>query len=487
MSSQRIPGPLLSQLSQFVAAQIGLHFPPERWHDLERGISSVAQELNFANAESCISWLVSSPLTKDQIETLASHLTIGETYFFREKRTFEILAEHIFPQFIRSRSGSKPCLKIWSAGCCTGEEPYSIAMLLDRLIPDIHNWRITILATDINPHFLRQASTGVYSEWSFRDSPQWIKEKYFARKEDGRLAILPHLKRMVHFAYLNLVEDVYPSLLNHTQAIDVIFCRNVLMYFAPEQMKKVVDNLYRSLVDGGWLMVSPSETSQTIYAQFITVNFPGLILYRKVLSSDSRAADRGDQLAGSDPRLATLNLPPPMAEAQATGTLPQKPSQPVGLKEMAPAKTADPRPSPYAEAHENHSPATALLARAYANQGKLAEALAWCEKAVAADKLNPGLHYLRATILQEQGAVAEAVMSLKRVLYLDQNFVLAHFALGNLMLRQGKLSESQKHLENALALLPAYRPEETLPEAEGVTAGRLGEIIVSLMEKKTLP
>jgi chemotaxis protein methyltransferase CheR len=125
----------------------------------------------------------------------------------------------------------------------------------------------------------------------------------------------------------------------------------------------------------------------------------------------------------------------------------------------------------------------ALLARAYANQGHLAAALEWCDKAIAADKLNAGLRYLRATIRQEQGANDEAMVSLKQALYLDPNFVLAHFALGNLALRQGKLKESDKHFANALWLLSAYRPEDVLPESEGVTAGRLMQIIRSTSKK----
>jgi len=121
-----------------------------------------------------------------------------------------------------------------------------------------------------------------------------------------------------------------------------------------------------------------------------------------------------------------------------------------------------------------------LLVRAYADQGLIKEALEWCEKAIAADTLNPGLYYLKATILQEQGAIEEAIGSLKRALYLDQDFVLAHFALGNLALQQGKFKASGKHFNNALSLLKIYGQEEVLPESEGITAGRLREIITGI-------
>jgi len=249
-----LPDPLLSRLSDFLEAQMGLHFPKERWRDLDRGIAAASREAGYAEAEAYIRWLLTAPLTRTQIEGLASHLTVGETYFFREKRSLEILEQQILPELLRTRAQTEKHLRIWSAGCCTGEEPYSIAMLLDQLIPDLEKWNVTILATDINPQFLRKAAKGIYGAWSFRDTPGWIRERYFTKRQDGRFEIQPRIRRRVTFSYLNLAEDAYPSLVNSTNAMDVILCRNVLMYFAQERARKVVDNLHRSLVDGGWLI-----------------------------------------------------------------------------------------------------------------------------------------------------------------------------------------------------------------------------------------
>jgi chemotaxis protein methyltransferase CheR len=203
---------LLSHLSEFVAAQIGLRFSRERWRDLERGIGSAAREFGFRDAESCVRWLVSSPLTRSQIEILADHLTVGETYFFREASCFEWLERRVLPELIRAGRESERRLRIWSAGCCTGEEPYSIAMLLDLMVPDLNDWNITILATDINPRFLKKAQEGVYTEWSFRDTPGRIKERYFIERKRGHYEITASIKKRVTFSYLNLAEDVYPSL-----------------------------------------------------------------------------------------------------------------------------------------------------------------------------------------------------------------------------------------------------------------------------------
>ena len=195
-----LPDALLARLSEFLESQIGLHFPRERWRDLERGIAAASRESGYAEAEAFVRWLLSAPLTRTQIEGLASHLTVGETYFFREKRSFDILEQHILPELLRTRAQTDKRLRIWSAGCCSGEEPYSIAMLLDRLIPDLEKWNLTILATDINPGFLRKAARGVYGAWSFRDTPAWIRERFFISRQDGRFEIQPRMRRMVSFS-----------------------------------------------------------------------------------------------------------------------------------------------------------------------------------------------------------------------------------------------------------------------------------------------
>lgn len=134
---------------------------------------------------------------------------------------------------------------------------------------------------------------------------------------------------------------------------------------------------------------------------------------------------------------------------------------------------------------QNDTQAIALLARTFANQGKLTDALEWCDKAVNTDKLNPSFHYLRATILQEQGEIEGAITSLKRALYLEPDFALAHFALGNLAWQQGKIRESDRHFRNALSILHGRNKADLLPESDGVTVGRLSEIISCMTERKT--
>ena len=446
-----LPDALLSRLSDFLESHMGLHFPKARWRDLERGIAAASREAGFAAAEAYIQWLLAAPLTRIQIEGLASHLTVGETYFFREQRSLDILEQQILPELLRARAQTEKHIRIWSAGCCTGEEPYSIAMLLDRLIPDLEKWNLTILATDINPRFLRKAAQGIYGAWSFRDTPGWLKERYFTRRQDGRFDIQPRIRRMVSLSYLNLAEDAYPSLVNGTNAMDVILCRNVLMYFAQERAKMVVDKLHRSLVDGGWLITSPAETSNVQFSAFTAVEFPGAFLYRKMAPAEREPA------AFVAPRLAFA--PEVLHEA--------------GGEQAVKVATADLREHGERDTHRSK-------ARACADEGRLAEASAWCDKAIAADKLNPAHYYLLATIEQEQGQSEAAERSLGRALYLEPDFVLAHFALGNLCLSAGRQREARRHFGNALTLLRARPADAPVTEADGLSAGRLVEIIAAV-------
>lgn len=501
---------LLAQLSAFVARHMGLHFPRERWRDLERGVRSATHEFGHANVEACAQRLLSASLTKQQIETLASHLTVGETYFFREPRSFAVFEDHILPELIRSRQGAEQQLRIWSAGCCTGEEPYSLAILLDRVLPASRQWRLTILGTDVNPRFLQKAAEGVFGEWSFRNAPPWLKERYFTPVSARRFAILPRIKEMVTFAYLNLAEDTYPSLASNTNAMDLIFCRNVLMYFAADHARAVIRNFHRSLVAGGWLSVSPAETSTQLFAPFTPIHFDGAIFYRKEdkslpalatpsrekLTTVARHEDARVPSLSTQPAPSFIPTPPPQVlPRQGEG------GRPALTAEQS--QTIDAQPTPYQaalalyaqgnyleaartltsepELQEATATRAALFARIYANLGDLPEARRWAEKAIEADKLDPEFHYLHAMILQEQEAMEEAVASLKRALYLDPDFVLAYFALGNLALRRRRVKEADKQFTTALALLQHYRDDEALPFSDGLAAGRLRAMIQSSM------
>jgi len=453
----------LGGLSEMLCARMGLHFPRERWDDLEKGLASACRELGFSDPASCARWLLSAPMTQGQVEILASHLTVGETYFLRDARSFEVLEQRVLPDLLRSRGEAEWRLRVWSAGCCTGEEPYSIAMLLDRALPDSRKRNLTILATDINPIFLRQAAQGVYGEWSFRALPGWMRERYFTRRGDGRLEVRAEIRRMVTFAYLNLADEAFPSLATNTNALDVIFCRNVLMYFAPERAAAAAGRLHRALCDGGWLFVSPSEMSQALFPQFAMADLGGALAYRKSACGRPQAAAQPSPAS----HVSASSLAPMGAQEGAVRVRP-----PVRSGDVEDVVQLQPLAAAAASPFE--------AARREADEGRLDAALAWCDKALAADRLDPTHHYLHAMIQLERGQRDAAALALERALYLAPELVVAHVALGNLRMGQGRHPEARRHFGNALELLRKLPDDAPVPESDGLIAGRMADIVASL-------
>ncbi|MDO9548672.1 MAG: CheR family methyltransferase [Candidatus Marinimicrobia bacterium] len=494
-----IPEPLLAQLCQFLENKMGLAFPARRWPELDRKITLLAQKSTCKDAPAYCDWLFSNALSKSQIEELARQLTIGETYFYRDRKSYHVLEQYVLPVIIESRRNQGKYLRIWSAGCASGEEPYTIAIILRQLIPDIAEWNIHILATDINPDFLEKARKGIYTQWSFRDVPESFQTKYFEEIGKNKYRILPGICDMVHFEYLNLAEDIYPSLTNNTNAMDIIFCRNVMIYFSQNLIGRIAQKFFHSLVEQGYLIVSPVEVSQTLAQTYETVRFQNVTLYRRNPNAAKNKVAIGKE---ARPIYPAFIHPQPLAKPTQVTVIPEA-IQPV-ISEPAKKipdreKLVVPEDKFYQDAlvayeqgnyhaaesvlkeiisaKKHHLPAIILLTKVNANLGRLDEALQLCREALEIDKLDPMLHYLQATILAELGDQPASIAALKKTIYLDPDFVLAHFYLGNVNLQLRQTSNARRYFQNALAILSKRAPEEILLASEGMTAGRLKEII----------
>jgi chemotaxis protein methyltransferase CheR len=471
---------LISDLSDSIESRLGISLARERWGQLEKKISMAADSWGFADAASCIQWLLSSRTDKRTLEMLASCLTVGETYFFRQSSGLRAMVERAFPDIIRSHAHGDRRVRIWSAGCSTGEEPYSVAMMVAEY-PALRGWDVGILGTDINQSFLMKAEAGIYTEWSFRGVEPGIREKFFQKKKGPTFEILPSLKRMVTFAHLNLIDDVYPALLNNTNAIDLILCRNVLMYFTPDFIQKVILKLHQSLLPEGWLLLSPVEAPLVHGSLFTPLSCAGAILHRKTAEKTEPMATPQKQTTTRAPKRRATERPVPARPAQIA-------------KRPKPAATYPRAIELYANTDYNGAieiltslavrPAAdaavfQLLSRAYANLGRLAEAESWCMRAIAADKINAASRYLLALIRIEQQRPDEAIAALKKAIYLEPDLVVAHFTLANLYRRKSMRHEADRHLNNALLALQGVRANEELPESEGMTAGNLIDLIAA--------
>jgi chemotaxis protein methyltransferase CheR len=496
--NRRLPDALLGTFGEFVGTHLGLHFPPERAGDLRRGLGSAAREFGFDEAEACARWLLARTLSRDQIEILAAHLTVGETYFFRDRRVFEELETHVLPELIRQRRAGRR-LRLWSAACCSGEEAYSLAISLRRVLPDLSGWNATLLGTDLNPRFLHKAVRGIFTDWSFRETPPGFRESHFARLGDGRWELSPGIRGMVTFAPLNLAGDPYPSLLNGTNAVDLILCRNVLFYFTPERALQVIRGLAGCLVAGGWLVLGPNDAGHLDLPELEPVRFSGAVFHRKVSAESlaGRTRSRAGRRPANPAAAATGVRPEPAASPDEIPScpLPELSAPPVPVPAGEPERESDrageTEPAISASGSEGLSPDGAEVpgllqtARAFANQGRLDAALDACDRALAADRMNAAAHHLRASILHELGNPREAAGAFRRALYLEPGFVPAHLGLGQLARAQGRFPEARRHFGNALALVRARPAEEILPEADGLTAGRLAEIIEILRGTET--
>jgi len=498
---------LLLQLNDHLAGHIGLSFPPDRLSEFTRKIKAAAKEFGMEPAD-CVNWLLSSPLTKEQIHTLSYHLTIGETYFFRDPRAFEILEDEVLTKLIRLRRDTGKYLRLWSAGCCTGEEPYSIAMLLARMLDDLQSWRISILGTDINSNFLKKAQRGIYEPWSFRVVSPEIKVRYF-RHIKGKYELNPAIKKMVHFERMNLADGRPPEGLL-LSSMDIIFCRNVLMYFHKDQAVRVFGRLHNALADGGVMVSTPFELSYVPEHLFERLPHKGAVLLKKrpirdslqsapsVEETDMCQADHGKRIYKertyhvyvpasthiSYPPAIAAEIPQPKEPLPAAAT----PDTTHHAKQLFDAGRYQECVSyllPVCSKQEAVPSLTYLLARACCNRGQLDDALKWIEKTIEIDRLNHCAYFTRATILEAQGKTQESLASLRQAIFLDPDFVIAEFYMASLLLRLGKLQESRRRFRGTLSLLAQYNEEEIVPESEGILVGHLAQIIESLLKQTT--
>lgn len=493
------------KISEQIESKLGLYFPENRLKDLKKAIQSALPELGFGNNfDSFYQALCADSLNQIQFDILALHLTVGETYFFREDTTLQVLKKVILPSIIEERSTGKKDIRIWSAGCCTGEEAYTIAILLSELLPDIESWNITILGSDINRKFIQKAINGRYTQWSFRETPVDVLNRYF-KKVGQEFEIIPRIKKMVTFSYINLADDKYPSHLTNTDAMDIILCRNVLMYFSVEQRIAVINRFAQSLVSNSWFITSPVEVSNEDYINLRRVMINDAILYRKGAWDDEKTTAvfssniQKSELEAENQKYASFYQPEnqkvydkvvPPAYFVSTHIEDQKDIfvEPIN-EDLADLQKAEQyyKQGAYENALElfkklykkkptdNH--VIYFLAKSSANLGYHAEARSWCEILIDMNKMNANYHYLLATILLELNEPTQAEQALNKVLYLDSQHVLAHFVIGNYYRNQGNVKMARKHYQNIMKLIEVLHEDFIIPESEDLTVGRMKELV----------
>jgi chemotaxis protein methyltransferase CheR len=208
---------------------------------------------------------------KEEITLLINKLTTNYTYFYREENHFKFLKEVFLPY--EEKNNKMKVLNIWSAGCSSGEEPYTLAMVMDDYFKFNSSWKIQILASDISENVLSKAREGIYGEESLSKLPESYKKKYFEKTPDGRYQVVPEIKRNITFKVFNLMDTI-----REKNKYDVIFCRNVMIYFNAETKMNIVNKFYEAVKPQGYLMIGHAETIQRNQSKFMYIN-PAI--YRK--------------------------------------------------------------------------------------------------------------------------------------------------------------------------------------------------------------
>jgi len=261
------------ELKDIIYKNAAIAFADSKKYLIENRLSKRLQELNFSSFKDYIYYLKYDAKKREEMEVLLNAVTINETYFLRERAQMDHMIKTVIPDLIAK---GKRTIRIWSAACSSGEEPYSIAMLLNEA-GLTSRAKFEILATDINTEVLDIAKKGVYRTISFRGVPPTIQQKYFT-KDGFTFQLSQDIMNNVKFFQGNLLN---PMMSAKVGRLDAIFCRNVLIYFDIPAKKKVIELFYKSLGTPGALYLGHSETLNKINDSFKMENFGGGIIYRK--------------------------------------------------------------------------------------------------------------------------------------------------------------------------------------------------------------
>jgi chemotaxis protein methyltransferase CheR len=470
-----------------LAQRYGWQYDDSKLEQLEDVLRRRIEATTQTSYESYVERLLSSSFSVAEGQALAERLTVPETYFFRNDDHFRALAALVLPERLRLRASEKR-LRILSAGCASGEEAYSIAIQLRELMPELSSWDVSILGIDLNPVVLKKAREARYSTWSLRATSDERKHRWF-HSEGSDFVVDPTVRQMVRFEERNLVSD--DAHFWRSLGCDVVFCRNVLMYFTAERMAAVVHSLHDALAPDGYLFLGHAETLRNVSQEFHLCHTHETFYYQRrgpgddvrslplvvrttptaaaVATTDAiesgTSAPWFDAIHSASARIASLtrggpptDAPRPMTTsdtpAQATSTTRQWDLAAV-LEAMAVENFAGALEQLRALPDDAHQDPDALLVRAVllTHSGQLVDAEEMCARVLAQDALSAGAHYVLALCREHAGDIAGARERNQTAVYLDASFAMPRLHLGLLARRAGDVVTALRELGQAAILL----------------------------------
>jgi chemotaxis protein methyltransferase CheR len=468
----------LERLRDAVADLIGFGFEEDRLEQLGVAVRARVTELGLAGLDAYVDRLRAPEHRVKELPVIAGLVTVTETYFHRNFDQVSAFLEAVAEE---RHLGSRR-LRVLSAGCASGEEPYTLAIALREQFPDIDTWDLQILAVDVNPAMLEKARVGRYTPWSLRAVPDLIKGRYFKRSGND-FQLSPVIMNMVEFREQNIAErNVWPF---DSSFADVIFCRNVIMYFAPDVMRNVVVRLTQSLVPGGCLFLGHAETLRGLSHDYHLCHTHGTFYYQK-----KSREEVATQYKVSRPVAEEEHDPWPSVELESASWFDAIQAASRRVTEIADAHDSVPKPtsaqkemprSPaprpkrladvlelmrgehFAEAlallegmpaeTSAHPDALLLSAVLLTNHGKIDLAELACEKLLSTDDLNAGAHYLKGLCREHVGDDTGALEHDRIAAHLDPTFAMPRLHAGLLAKRTGDRPAARRELSQALVLL----------------------------------
>lgn len=466
-----------------VARRLGLHF-----EDAKLGfLSEVLQRRSEARGSGRENYLahLENGTAAPECAALAEELTVGETYFFRNPGQFRAFAEACLPERVPAQPGRRK-LTLLSAGCASGEEAYTLAIVVREHLPDSAR-EVSITAVDVNPAALDRAAKARYSEWALRETPPETRRRWF-RQEGREFRLDDTMQGCVRFEARNLVDDD-PELWQPAR-YDAVFCRNVMMYFTPHQMQALIARIWRSLAPGGYLFLGHAETLRGLSQDFHLRHTHDTFYYQRREDIDPHAPRRAGPpetppaLAAVAPLLAAVDesgswVAAIRAASERIQALAETPARAAAVPAAAPGRPPDLgavfdllRQERFAEAFEqiralapeaSRDPDVLLLrAVLLTHRGRMAEAGEWCGKLLELDEFNAGAHYVLA-LCREAGGDRKGALDHDQVAaYLDPDFAMPHLHLGLLARKSADRERAREELERALSLLQREDPARLL-------------------------
>jgi chemotaxis protein methyltransferase CheR len=429
--------PAYQLLKAYVLEHTGLHYYSDKDEDFA---ARILRRISARGAAGCSSYLAMLRLESggepSEIEALIGELTIGETYFFRQPDHFDLLRSSILPEILQRNALSRR-LRVWSAGCANGAEPYSIALLLQlEFGAALAGWDVSILGTDLNVEFLARARAGIFGDWALREVSAGLKETCFER-DGNRWQLCARYRKNVSFEYNNLVaSQPYPG--SAGDPFDIILCRNVMIYLSRTRITEVAERLYDSLAEGGWLLVGHAEANTETFRQYSHGNHPAYGSYRKKPLTQAPPAALPFLPLFEPPRMP-LPLTPTVVQAET------------------PAVTADD-------------------ARTLADCGQFERAAEICRRLIEAHPLHAPAHFTLGLIFEHTSYLTDAEAAFRKAIYLDRGLALAHYHLGTTLQVAGRFAAARKSFENVMELLADSPANTAVPLGDGLAARELLEL-----------